>query len=316
MLSKMTLRNLLVLGPVALLLTGCDVEDMGSWGSSDRFKEDFHYNYKLKSGGTLSIDNFNGSIEIISWEKDEVEVNGTKYAATEELLRQIKIEADSQPSSLRIRTVKPEPRRGNSGAKYILRVPKKLALNGIVSSNGSIRIENMEGDARLQSSNGSLKVRGLVGKLDAKTSNASIEVSAMTGDFAGHSSNGSIKVDGLQGTFEGSTSNSSIVARIEKMPAGRVVKADSSNGSIDLSLPDYKDQPLDLDTSNSSITLRLPAGAKADLRASTSNSSISSEFEVATTGTISKSRLEGRIGGGGAAIRLSSSNGSIRIQKL
>ena len=312
----MTRRILIALAAVALLLTGCDIEDMGSWGSSDRFKEDFHYSYPLKAGGTLSIDNFNGSIEIISWEKDEVEVNGTKYAATDDMMRQIKIEADSQPTSLRLRTVRPEPRRGNCGAKYILRVPKKLALNGIVSSNGSVRIENMEGDARLQSSNGSIRIRGLVGKLDAKTSNSSIEASGITGDFVGRTSNGSIKVDGLQGGFEGSTSNSSIVARIDKMPAGRTLKADSSNGSIDLSLPDYKDQPIDADTSNSSITLRLPASAKADLRASTSNSSISTEFEVATSGNISKNRLEGRMGGGGAAVRLSTSNGSVRVQKL
>ena len=312
----MTRKMLLALAPIAMIFTACDVEDMGSWGSSDRFKEDFHYSYPLKSGGSLSIDNFNGSVEIISWEKDEVEVNGTKYAASEDLLRQIKIEAESQSTSLRLRTVKPDGRRGNCGAKYILRVPKKLALNGIVSSNGSVRIENIEGDARLQSSNGSIKIRSLVGKVDAKTSNSSIEASTLIGDFVGRTSNGSIRVDGLQGGFEGSTSNSSITARIDKLPVGRTLKADSSNGSIDLSLPDFKDQPLDVDTSNSSITLRLPANAKADLRASTSNSSISTDFEVATSGAISKHRLEGRIGGGGAAVRLTTSNGSVRVQKL
>ncbi|WP_031498052.1 DUF4097 family beta strand repeat-containing protein [Bryobacter aggregatus] len=312
----MTRRILFALAPVALLLSSCDIEDAGSWGSSDRYREDFHYNYALKSGGSLSVDNFNGSIEVISWEKDEVEVNGTKYAGSEDLLRQIKIEADSQPGSLRLRTVRPEPRRGNCGAKYILRVPKKLMLNGIVSSNGSIRIENMEGDVRLQSSNGSIRVRGLVGKVDAKTSNASVEGNGVVGDFVARTSNGSVKVDGLQGAFEANTSNSSIVARIEKMPAGRSVKADTSNGSVDLSLPDYKDQPVDASTSNSSITLRLPASAKADLRASTSNSSVSTDFEVLMSGSISKNRLEGRIGGGGTPIRLSTSNGSVRVQKL
>jgi hypothetical protein len=312
----MTRRSLIALAPVALLLTGCDIDDVSSWGSSDRFKEDFHLNYPLKPGGTLSVDTFNGSVEISSWEKDEVDVNGIKYCASEEMLRQLKVEGDQQGTTVRLRAVRPEGRRGNCGAKFILRVPKKLLLDGIVSSNASIRVENIVGDARLQSSNGSIKIRGLEGKLDAKTSNASIEVSSMHGDFVGRTSNGSITVDGFEGGFEASTSNSSIRASIAKMPEGRPLKADSSNGSIDLSLPDYKGQPIDLDTSNSSIILRLPSSVNADIRASTSNSSLNNEFEMTSTSTISKNRLEGRIGKGGGPIRATTSNGSIRLQKL
>jgi len=312
----MTRRILFALAPAALFLTGCDIDDMSSWGSSDRFKEDFHLSYEMKPGGTLSIENFNGSIEIMSWEKNEIDVNGIKYGGTEELLRQVKVEGEQQGNVVRLRTIRPEGRRGNCGAKYIVRVPKKMLLDGIVSSNGSIRIENIVGNARLQSSNGSIKVRGLEGKLDAKTSNSGIDLVAVVGDFTGRTSNGSITVDGLQGTFDGSTSNSSIKGRIEKMPGGAPLKADSSNGSIDLSLPDYKGQPMDIDTSNSSITLRLPAGINADLRASTSNSSLSNEFEMTSTGVISKNRIEGKIGSGGGPIRVSTSNGSIRIQKL
>lgn len=312
----MTRRILFAFAPVALLFTSCDIDDAGSWGSSDRFKEDFHLSYAMKPGGTLSIENFNGSIEIMSWEKDEVDVNGVKYAGSEDLLRQIKVEGEQQGNVLKLRTTRPEPRRGNCGAKYILRVPKKMLLNGIVSSNGSIRVESIVGDARLQSSNGSIRVRGLEGKLEAKTSNAGIEASSIHGDFMGRTSNGSIKVDGLEGGFEAETSNSSIVARIDKLAAGRPVKAGSSNGSIELSLPDYTNQSIDADTSNSSIVLRLPAKTNADLRASSSNSSLSTEFELTPSGATSKNRLEGKIGTGGGTIRLSTSNGSVRVQKL
>jgi hypothetical protein len=312
----MKLHKLMALAPVAVMLTGCDIEDMGSWGSSDRFKEEFHLSYPVKPGGTLAIDNFNGSVEITSWEKDEVDVNGMKYCASEEMLRQLKVEGSQEGNGVRLRTVRPDGKRGNCGAKYILRVPKKMLLDGIVSSNGGIRVENIVGNARLVSSNGSVKVRSLEGKLDAKTSNAGIDVVGLNGDFVGRTSNGSISVDGLEGGFEAETSNASIKARVTKLAEGRPVKADSSNGSIDLSLVDYKGQPMDVDTSNSGITLRLPASVNADLRASTSNSSITNEFELSSTGTISKTRLEGKIGKGGGPIRVSTSNGGIRIQKL
>jgi hypothetical protein len=52
------------------------------------------------------------------------------------------------------------------------------------------------------------------------------------------------------------------------------------------------------------------------LAAHASNSSISTEFEVATQGTLDKHHLEGKIGAGGPAIELSTSNGSIRLMKL
>jgi DUF4097 and DUF4098 domain-containing protein YvlB len=177
-------------------------------------------------------------------------------------------------------------------------------------------VEDIEGQARIVSSNGSIRLVRHAGNVNAKTSNSSIEAHGLVGDLVAVTSNGSIKADGMKGAFEAETSNSSIVARVDNLPAGRPVKADTSNGSIDLALADVSGQPVDLATSNSSITLRLPAGANAEVRASTSNASISNDFDLTSTGASSKNRLEGRIGAGGAPIRLSSSNGGIRIQKL
>jgi hypothetical protein len=312
----MKLRELMVMAPVAVLLTGCDMEDLESWGSSEQFKEDFHLSYATKPGGTLTVENFNGSVEITSWEKDEVGVDGVKYCRSEELLRQLKVEGFQEGNAVRLRTVRPDGKRVNCGAKYILRVPKKVWLNGIVSSNGSIRVQDVDGDARLETSNGSIRLSQHVGKVSAKTSNASIEAMGLTGDFSGKTSNGGIRVDGLKGAFEGITSNSNIVARIEKLPGGRTIRADSSNGGIELYLPDYVDQSIEAQTSNSGITLRLPAGANAEIRASTSNSSIQNDFEIQGSGSQSKNRLEGTLGKGGALIRLNTSNGGIRLQKM
>jgi DUF4097 and DUF4098 domain-containing protein YvlB len=304
-----------LLALTAVLLTGCDMDDVASWTSNDRFKEDFRMSYPLKSGASLSIENLNGSIEIISWEKDTVDVNGTKYAATEDTLKRMKIEAEQTETGLRLRTARPDTTRCNCGAKYILRVPKRLRLEGINTSNGSIRVEDIEGDARLVSSNGSVRITRLRGRLDAKTSNASVELRTVTGDVVVRTSNGAIRADGIEGSLDADTSNASITARIEKLAPGKPLKLESSNGSIDLSLPDYKDQAIDADTSNSSITLRLPAVWNGELRASTSNANVTSDFEVGGS-TSSKNRLEGRVGQGGQTIRLNTSNGSIRVQRL
>ncbi len=314
-LSIMNRFAFLPLLPVALLFTGCDIEDFGG-GALDRFKEDFHLTYPLKPGGVLTIDNLNGSVEISSWEKDEVDVNGVKYCISEERLRGMRVEGTQSGNRLTLRSVLPEGKRSGCGAKYTIRVPKKITLDGIVSSNGKIRVENIAGEARLQTSNGGIQVRALEGKLDARTSNATIDLDSVIGDFVGRTSNGSILVEGLEGSFSGATSNASIKGRIRKLKPGQPMKAETSNGTIDLTLADYAGQVLDVESSNASVTLHLPTGVNADLRASTSNSSIECDLPMTETGISSKTRLEGKLGKGGNPIRVSTSNGSIRIRRL
>jgi DUF4097 and DUF4098 domain-containing protein YvlB len=121
-------------------------------------------------------------------------------------------------------------------------------------------------------------------------------------------------VNDLEGAFEGETSNASMKGRISKLAANRPLKAKTSNGSIDLALPDYKGQQVDLASSNASVTVHLPANLNADIHATTSNGGISSDFNV--NGIQGKNRLDGRVGEGGGTIRLSTSNGGIRILKL
>src|SRR5258708_38045978 len=93
--------TLLILGP-AIFTAGCEFDDVNR--EVTRHKEDFHYSYALKSGGRLELENFNGSVEITGWDKDTVEVNGTKYAPTEDLVRNLKIEVVATPDVVRIRT--------------------------------------------------------------------------------------------------------------------------------------------------------------------------------------------------------------------
>ena len=60
----------------------CDFDSIAE--ASDHFKEDFQYSYDLKPGGRLTLETFNGSVEIVGWEKDSVQVTGTKSAGREE----------------------------------------------------------------------------------------------------------------------------------------------------------------------------------------------------------------------------------------
>lgn len=287
---------------------------------NDRYKEDFRFNYKLNSNGRVNLEGFNGSVEITGWEKNEIEVAGTKYASTEERLKNIRINITNNDNSIDIRTEKPTDRgwwnEGGGGVKFVIRVPKKIQLERIASSNGGIRVESVEGSARLTTSNGGIRVFYLNGTLDASTSNGGLELRDINGGMMLKTSNGTIRADNVKGSFEAHTSNGAIRARLAQVPAASPVRVSSSNGTVELTMDKFENNEIRANTSNSGITLNLPPNVNAQLRAVTSNASVSTDYDVTVRGSISKGRMEGKIGNGGSLIDLSSSNGSIRIQKL
>lgn len=305
---------LCLIAGATLVLTGCD--EWGEWGQTDRFKEDFAFTHALKPGGRLSLETLNGSVEILGWDKDVVEITGVKYASTEQVLKAMKIDVVAPGDFVRIRTVSPSGHRGNHGARYFLRVPRRIEIERIASSNGRITVEGVEGSARLRTSNGSVKTNRLTGALEVETSNGGVELFAHNGPATVRTSNGGIRAEDIRGYFEATTSNGSITAHLSDPEPGRPVKLDSSNGSITLTMEAIRNNDIRVSTSNSSITLRLPPQLQAQLKAHTSNSSIHTDFDVTSRGTMSKNHIEGTIGAGGPVIDVSTSNGTIRIQKL
>jgi DUF4097 and DUF4098 domain-containing protein YvlB len=203
-------------------------------------------------------------------------------------------------------------RRGNYGVHFVVKVPRGAVYDRIITSNGAIRVSDGIGPARLKTSNGRIEAVHLRGGVFAETSNGPIEITDNDGSVEAHSSNGHIKIEGLRGALDASTSNSSIHAVIDR--AADSIRAGSSNGNIEITLPPNAAVPVRAHTSNSSITLRLPgAEPNARISANTSNGSITSDFEVRMRGEFNKHHLDGTLGSGGPMIELETSNGSVHI---
>jgi Putative adhesin len=277
------MRHITLIGLVGLgfTLAGCDIEDFD--GGGDRVQADFHFNYPLREGGNLDVDTFNGSIEIIGWDQNSVDISGTKYARTPELRDQIKIDTSHSDNSVTVHAVRPFDNHGNMGARFIIHVPKKVNLDRIASSNGKIEVRSITGSANLRTSNGPINAEQVDGPIDASTSNGHITVQEQL-----------------------ATGHSPIHLR-------------TSNGAIDITAERPITSDLHASTSNGSITVHLPSSTVARIRASTSNSAITSDFDVTMQGRIDKHHLEGNINGSKSdapMIDLSTSNGHIRLVKL
>jgi DUF4097 and DUF4098 domain-containing protein YvlB len=159
-----------------------------------------------------------------------------------------------------------------------------------------------------------VRVEGLKGSLDASTSNGTVELLDIDGEAHVRTSNGQIRANGVRGSMDGSTSNGSI--KVDMNVTARPARFETSNGSVDVTVPGGFANDLRVSTSNGQITVRSPREPNVQIMAHTSNSSVSSDFEVRTTGTFNKNRLEGTMGAGGGLLDLSTSNGSIRISRM
>ncbi|MCS6953101.1 MAG: hypothetical protein RMK57_11990 [Bryobacterales bacterium] len=311
------MRRLLVSAGVAVI----PIAELAAQAQAPRFREDFRYTLSLKAAGKLHVENFNGAVHIAGWNQNRAEVTGTKYAPSKDLLQAVKVDVEADGDSLRIRTERSGDRRGDLGARYLIRLPRRLTQTRIENTNGAVQVENLEGEVRLRTSNGSVRVAGLVGQLEAETSNAGVDLQNVDGELVVRTSNGSIRGQGVRGTLDARTSNGAIQVAFRQVFGRRPIRLITSNQSIDLQLPDVRLE-VEAVTSNAGITVRLPANASADLRAEAPNGSITTDFDVRPREPGEKpkaegvkTKLEGIIGRGGPRLEIKTTNGPIRLLK-
>ena len=68
-----------VLGAALLSLSACDFDDFHD--GHGRYTSDFHHTYPLAANGRLSVETFNGSIEVTGWDEPTIDISGTNTLA-------------------------------------------------------------------------------------------------------------------------------------------------------------------------------------------------------------------------------------------
>ena len=156
------------------------------------------------------------------------------------------------------------------------------------TSGGSVRAENCDGTINLSTSGGSLNLNNLNGKIYAKTSGGSVHGEHISGELITGTSGGSVDLKDLACSLETSTSAGSI--HVEMKELGKYVKINGSVGHVDLQLPAGK-------------------GLNLDLHGSRLNANVTGSFD----GEKDKTRMVGKLNGGGVPVSVSTSIGAINV---
>ncbi|HET8546917.1 MAG TPA: DUF4097 family beta strand repeat-containing protein [Bryobacteraceae bacterium] len=124
--------------------------------------------------------------------------------------------------------------------------------------------------------------------------------------------NGGISVENVRGTIQFATTNGGVSL---KGLAGDV-KGHTTNGGLSIELDGnrWDGAGLDATTTNGGVKMRVPANYSARLETGTTNGGLSVDFPVTVRGDIGR-RLSVDIGGGGAPVRATTTNGGVKIAR-
>lgn len=265
------------------------------------------------------VESRNGSVDVLTdMSLTEVEViakltcvGATTQEAEQRLANsRVVVERDGA-QALRISGEFDGAPRGGDGISVTVRVPN---LDGVAvrTSNGSVNLVELAGEADVHTSNGRIRIDSHDGAATLVTSNGAIEVVNHTGDVEANTSNGSVNVDGVDGAFGGKTSN----GKGELSGVTGSIAFDTSNGGVTVDLPATNTGPIRIESSNGSITATIGEAFSGELDMTTSNGVIRFEDQPgrARVKNHDKNRFNVAFGEGEGRSTLHTSNASITVR--
>jgi DUF4097 and DUF4098 domain-containing protein YvlB len=158
------------------------------------------------------------------------------------------------------------------------------------TKHGNVRLSEVQGEVDLRVSEGTISLSWVSGDVEARTGRGAIEADHVTGSLTLTSGRGEIEIRELDGTTSARTERGSVFASFVGDPGGT------------------------LETSRGNVHVTVADGAGAALAAVSRSGSVElTGLEV--DGVNEASRVDGRLGSGGAPLRLYTARGSIKVSR-
>ncbi len=267
--------------------------------AKSEYTETFDKTFPLSAGASLNIENRNGSIEITTWDKEEVHIvaekrmrprsgswllrlvgiqspNISSDEKAKALFSEFTINVGGDASGRTITTNYPAAENVDFQVTYRITAPKRVRPT-IDTVNGTVRVTDVEGDTSVETTNGSVNLAEVMGAIRVHSTNGRLDMANIAGAIEAQTTNGSVSVTTRPGA-----------------PLDGAIALKSTNGSIGVTVPSQ---------------------ASFDLELRTVNGSASCELPLASTLEQSRKRLQGTVGDGGPQVTLRTTNGSVRIKQ-
>jgi hypothetical protein len=234
---------------------------------NDRGDRDYERHCEVREStlpaGALNVDaGQNGGVSIEGWDRNEIRVRAIVQAQAREAAdaRSLAGQVQVQAGGGRVYSTGPENgRREWWSVSYRINVPRNNDLD-LRASNGGITVVGVSGNVRFDTTNGGVKLQDVGGRVNGATRNG-----------------------GLNVTLSGSR---------------------------------WEGEGLDVETSNGGVNLSIPDGYNAELETRTVNGGLRIDFPITVQGELTGRRgLSTTLGSGGPLVRVRTTNGGVTIRR-
>jgi DUF4097 and DUF4098 domain-containing protein YvlB len=299
----MHVRSVLV-AVAAVAFAACEV-NLNSEGIVARDTKQF----KVTGVPEVDLETFDGSIEIHSWDKPEVEIEIEKRAMEQSLVDEMKVVAEQHGNKVVLKVSRP-PRSENQGIQIGVHFSPTARLRVALPRQSHLRAK---------SDDGSITIEDVSGRIVLTTADGSVRAARLAGDVTIRSGDGAIRMDAVEGKLDFETDDGSISG--EAKPTA--LRAHTSDGSIRIEVQreSKMDSDWDIETSDGSVVLTLPSdfnglidAESRDGRVRANHPSIKNEQREGEDRDERGRSLKATLGAGGKLLRVRTGDGSIRIE--
>jgi hypothetical protein len=138
--------------------------------------------FSIGNEADLTIETFDGSLKVQSWDRPEVLVQMEKRGTDREMAAAIEVTSTQDGDRIKIRAHEPKGERGFVGinlqgasVSFTVSVPRSVKLSA-QTGDGSISVDRVSGTIDLRSNDGSIRATSIAGDVTARTEDGSIQL--------------------------------------------------------------------------------------------------------------------------------------------
>lgn len=143
----------------------------------------------LAAGGTFALSTELGDVEISAWDQDVISVQAKRHGGSARERKQLDLEIEATPTSVMIRTQRPEGSRAH--LDYQIKVPRRVNLE-IATVRGHIEIVGIHGDISAETQSDHVKIKDVNGHITTASTSGDIELDQIVGNADAQTVSGDI----------------------------------------------------------------------------------------------------------------------------
>jgi hypothetical protein len=241
--------------------------------------DDYAKSFTVSNRANVHVETDDGSVVVTTGDTKEVEFRVEYQGYT--LDKSLHIESNQHGDDVELIARIPRGFHISLGTMRRLhievRMPKDADLQ-VRTGDGAITASSLKGSVRLHTGDGAIAASDLDGKCDASSGDGRIRLSGRFDVLSAKSGDGSIGVDALHGS---------------KLDSGWSIT--SGDGGIDVAIP---------------------ADLPANIEVSSGDGRITTDIPITIEGVMSKSRIHGKMNGGGSTLTIHTGDGSIHLKQV